>query len=77
MISEYTSVCPSMPEYAGILVKMSKSACLAFVKHVSIVISCLLECLIVYFSQSCTSQKYVKSFSCDYVSRNLISSIVL
>ena len=50
-ILDYTWICRNVPCYAGILVNMPKSACVDFVSHDLILIPCLLEHMVIYFSK--------------------------
>ena len=48
---EYTRICQNMFDYARIFVNMPKSARMAFVFHVTIVIPFLLENVFTYFNK--------------------------
>ena len=61
-----------MLKYAGICVNMPKSARLAFVSHVPIVIPCLLKRAVPNFNYSHKKWENEKSVSCDYVSTKFI-----
>ena len=47
-----------MSEYARIYVNMPKSTSIAFVLHVPIVITCLLECMVTYFNEIYSQKEY-------------------
>ena len=61
-----------MPDYTRICVNMAKSALMAFVLHVPIVIHCLLECLVTYFNEVYSLKKQAFFLK----RQNLIFSII-
>ena len=68
IIPEYAWFCLNMSKYAGICVNIPKSAWLALVLHVLIVIPCLLERAVPNFNYSLKKQENEKYVSCDYAS---------
>ena len=61
--SEYSKVLNwpglvNMPEHAGICMNMSKSAWMTFVLLDSLVIPCLLECMVTYFNEVDSLKEY-------------------
>ena len=73
IIPEYAWLCLNMTEYAWIYINMPESIWVAFVFHVLVVITCLLECIVIYLNKVYSLKEHEAVF---LRRQNLIYSVV-